>query len=77
MIVDPMGREIASTKLFERTNITAPLYTTSRIAPIRKYYIYPILIVGLAIILFVKATLQRAKGDPGHHSGSRRQRVKR
>ncbi len=77
MIVDPLGRELASTKLFERKNITAPLYKTSRIAPIRRYYIYPILIVGLAIILFVMATLQRAKGDPGHHSGSRRQRVKR
>ncbi len=77
MIVDPMGRVLAEAPLFQRTNISAPLYTTDSLAPIRKYYIYPILIVILAIILFVMATLQKSKGDPGFHSGSRRQRVKR
>lgn len=57
MIVDPMGRILKQTKLFERTNITAPLYTTEHPAPLRRYFFYPIFIVLFALVLFIVAAL--------------------
>lgn len=51
MIVDPRGKILASTDLFEVKNITAPLYTTDRIPLIRKIHRYPLLIVALALML--------------------------
>lgn len=51
MAVDPKGRILASTKLFEVKNITAPLYTTPKVTLISKIYRYPWLFVALALIL--------------------------
>ena len=51
MAVDPKGRILASNKLFEVKNITAPLYTTPKVTLISKIYRYPWLFVALALIL--------------------------
>lgn len=53
MIIDPLGKTLASTKLFEKTNITAPLYITERIPLLRHIYKYPLLICLLALLLFL------------------------
>lgn len=58
MIVDPLGRTIASTKLFEFTNITAPLYTSDSIPLIRHIYRYPLLICIFTIVLFGLALIR-------------------
>lgn len=67
MIVDPMGRVIAKAGLFERTNITAPLYTNSRITLIRRIYPYPILIVFFAFLLFIVATMKKRRMQKGKY----------
>lgn len=59
MIIDPLGRTLAKTKLFEETNITAPLYTTGEIPLYRRIYRFPVLFCLIAIILFVMACLQK------------------
>lgn len=52
VIVDPLGRELASAGLFEIKNIKAPLYTHPRIPLIRYIYHYPMLLVLVALALF-------------------------
>ncbi|HPS38724.1 MAG TPA: apolipoprotein N-acyltransferase [Candidatus Cloacimonadota bacterium] len=59
MILDPLGRTLAKTELFEVTNITAPLYTTTRIPLLRYIYRYPRGLSLLAVILFVVACFKR------------------
>ena len=59
MIVDPLGRTLASTKLFEQTNITAPLFTTKRIPLLRHIYKYPLVICLTALLLFVAAVITK------------------
>lgn len=61
MIVDPLGNTLASTKLFEKTNITAPLYTTERVPLLRHIYKYPLLICLLALFLFLVAIIRPRK----------------
>ena len=61
MIVDPLGRVIAKADLFERTNITAPLYVSPVIPMIRKFYMYPIVIVLATVMLFVVATIRKSR----------------
>ena len=53
MIVDPLGRVLARTELYQTANITAPLYTTRRIPVIRKIYLYPAVfpLVSLALLI--------------------------
>ncbi len=58
MIVDPLGKVLAQTELFECTNITAPLYISREIPLIRRIYSYPMLIVLFSILLFITATLR-------------------
>jgi len=52
MIVDPRGIIIAKAELFEKTNITAPLFKCSRIPLYRHIAWYPILFVVVAVGLF-------------------------
>lgn len=51
MVVDPKGRILAKTKLFEVKTITAPLYTTPEIPLIRRIHRYPWILVALALLL--------------------------
>ncbi len=51
LIVDPQGRILARTKLFEVKNITAPLYTSPEITLARKIYRWPLGVVALAALL--------------------------
>jgi apolipoprotein N-acyltransferase len=53
LVVDPKGRVLAQTKLFEVKNITAPLYTTPRIPLIRRIQGYPWIFVALAVVLSI------------------------
>ena len=59
MIVDPLGQTLAATKLFEKTNITAPLYTSKRIPLLRYIYKYPLLICLFAAFMFIVAIFRR------------------
>jgi len=59
LIVDPKGRYLAKTKLFEVTGITAPLYTCQEIPLIRRIYRYPLFFVILALVLVVFALFRR------------------
>ncbi len=54
MIIDPLGRVLAKTDLYQATNITAPLYTTKRIPVIHRIYLYPAVfpLVSLAMFIF-------------------------
>lgn len=52
MIVSPTGEVLRKAGLFEITNLSAPLYTCSRIPLYRHIAWYPWLIVGLVILLF-------------------------
>jgi apolipoprotein N-acyltransferase len=51
MIVNPKGEVIAEAGLFQRTNISAPLYTSPTIPLYQKIYHYPWIFVALAAIL--------------------------
>ncbi len=51
MIVDPKGQILASTKLFEICNISAPLYTSTARPLYNRIYRYPWAIVALMILL--------------------------
>ncbi len=51
LIVDPHGRVLDKTELFEIRNITAPLYQTPKIPLARKIHRYPLLLVALALAL--------------------------
>lgn len=62
MVVDPKGRILSKTKLFEVTNITAPLYTTPKIPLIRRIYRYPFLFVAIAAILALLARIRKPGG---------------
>ncbi|MFA5509951.1 MAG: apolipoprotein N-acyltransferase [Candidatus Cloacimonadaceae bacterium] len=53
VIVDPLGRELASAPLFKITNIKAPLYTCTTIPLIRHIHIYPFVFVYIALMLLV------------------------
>jgi len=59
LIMDPKGRYLAKTKLFEVTGITAPLYTCQDIPLIRRIYRYPLFFVILALVLVVFALFRR------------------
>ena len=63
LVVDPKGRILAKTDLFEVKDITAPLYTTPKVPLISKIHRYPWLIVALALLL-VAASLFRKIGRP-------------
>lgn len=70
LIVDPMGRELAHAGLFEAKNITAPLYTTSRIPLARTIHRWPMLLTTLAIGLFIWSAFKKLpvpgiRGDNG------------
>jgi len=52
LIVDPKGRIISQANLFEIGNITAPLYIDRRIPLIRHIFLYPMIMVAGALILF-------------------------
>jgi len=52
MIVDPLGREIVSTDLFEVCNVTAPLYSTPKVPLYHRIHRYPWIFVALSLILF-------------------------
>lgn len=62
LVVDPKGRILSKTKLFEVTNITAPLYTTPKIPLIRRIYRYPLLFVAIAAILALLARIRKPRG---------------
>lgn len=53
LIVDPKGRILAKTELFEINNLTAPLLRSAKIPLIRRIYRYPLAIVAVALILTV------------------------
>ncbi|MBW6513883.1 MAG: apolipoprotein N-acyltransferase [Candidatus Syntrophosphaera sp.] len=59
MIVDPRGKILESTDLFEVKNITAPIYTTAKVPLIRKIHRYPLLLVGLALSLTLLSCFRR------------------
>ncbi len=61
-IVDPQGRILAESSLFEVGTLTAPLYTTPRIPLIRKIHRYPFLFVALAAILVLIARIRKPRG---------------
>lgn len=63
MIIDPLGRSLNQTKLFELSNITAPLYINRSIPPIRRIYRYPMLIVVFAITIFIWACFKRHRKE--------------
>ncbi|MEF3694427.1 MAG: apolipoprotein N-acyltransferase [Candidatus Cloacimonadota bacterium] len=63
MIIDPMGRTLNQTKLFELSNITAPLYISRSIPPIRRIYRYPMLIVLFAITIFIWACIKKLRKE--------------
>ncbi len=62
LIVDPKGKLLGQTKLFEVANLTAPLYTTPKIPLIRRIYNYPFLFVAIAAILVLIARLKKQRG---------------
>ncbi len=68
MIVDPKGRILSKTGLFEVRNISAPLYIDRRIPLIRSIFYYPLIFVAFAVIIFAIACLGcwdlRSPGDP-------------
>jgi apolipoprotein N-acyltransferase len=63
MIVNPKGEILRSAPLFERTNITAPLYVSPTIPLYQKLYGYPWILVILAFILCLYSfmPMRRAK----------------
>ncbi|MDD4223731.1 MAG: apolipoprotein N-acyltransferase [Candidatus Cloacimonetes bacterium] len=62
LIVDPKGRVLQQTGLFEVGNITAPLYTTPKIPLIRRIHRYPFLFVAIAAILALLARIRKPRG---------------
>ncbi len=69
MAVDPLGRIIARTRLYEITNATAPLYKTDRIPLYYYVYAYPRLIC-LATLFLIAVALFRKK-PPRQNSGGK------
>jgi apolipoprotein N-acyltransferase len=57
MIVDPKGQVLASTELFDITNISADLYTSSVIPLYSRIYKYPWIFVGITTLFFVLSFL--------------------
>ncbi|HOD17892.1 MAG TPA: apolipoprotein N-acyltransferase [Candidatus Cloacimonadota bacterium] len=57
MAVDPMGRVLTQTKLFEIKNIKAPLYRADKVPLYYYLYRWPRLIILLALVLIVCALL--------------------
>jgi apolipoprotein N-acyltransferase len=53
MIVDPLGRVLASAGLFEITNLHAPLYTSPKTPLYHKIYPYPRVFVMLSLALAI------------------------
>jgi apolipoprotein N-acyltransferase len=62
LLVDPKGRVLQQTGLFEVGNITAPLYTTPKIPLIRRIHRYPFLFVAIAAILALLARIRKPRG---------------
>ena len=63
MVIDPLGRTLTQTKLFELRNISAPLYITKSIPLIRRIYRYPLLIVFFAATIFILACFKRHRKE--------------
>lgn len=61
VIVDPLGRELASAGLFKIANLSAPLYTCSKVPLIRHIYPYPILFLILAAALILASCFKRGR----------------
>jgi apolipoprotein N-acyltransferase len=59
MVVDPLGRVIKKTRLFEITNLQAPLYKTSRIPLYYYIYAWPRLILAAALALLLMALFRK------------------
>ena len=59
LIVDPKGKILQKTRLYEVKNITAPLYTTPRIPFIRHIYKYPWGLVFIALALLIIAIIKK------------------
>jgi len=51
LVVDPKGRILAQTRLFEVTNITAPLYTSPEITLQRRIHRWPMLVLAFALLI--------------------------
>jgi len=69
VIVDPLGRELASAGLFKITNLSAPLYIVDKVPLIRHIYRYPILALILAAVLSVLSLFKTGKRGPKEVSG--------
>ncbi len=59
LVVDPLGRILVRTELFETKNITAPLFTSAKEPLIRRIHRYPLIIVALALLLVVLSYVKR------------------
>ncbi len=55
MAIDPLGRILARTKLFDIANVHAPLYVSERNPIYCRIYAWPRLLVGLAALLIIGA----------------------
>ncbi|MCB5224872.1 MAG: apolipoprotein N-acyltransferase [Candidatus Cloacimonadaceae bacterium] len=62
MIVDPKGKILTQTRLFEVKNISAPLYTTPKIPFIRRIHRYPFIFVAVALVLALLARFRKSGG---------------
>jgi apolipoprotein N-acyltransferase len=69
LIVDPLGRELASAGLFKITNLSAPLYTVDKVPLIRHIYPYPVLTLIIAAGLFVLSLFKAGKPSSREESG--------
>nr|HPN40634.1 hypothetical protein [Candidatus Cloacimonadota bacterium] len=69
VIVDPLGRELASAGLFKITNLGAPLYTVDKVPLIRHIHSYPLLFLILAAGLFLLSLFKAAAPPSKEASG--------